>query len=69
MELKSKRLLSVPIPLPSLDEQRRILKYVKAASNAQITEAQSLREKANIETEVLLASSITKKYLTNTHGR
>jgi type I restriction enzyme S subunit len=56
-ELKSKRFLSVPIPLPSLDEQRRILEYVESLSN-RIAEAQSLREKASKEADALIESEL-----------
>ena len=54
-ELKAKRFLSVPIPLPPLNEQKRILKHVEALSS-RIAKAYSLREEADYETEKYSAS-------------
>src|SRR3989304_5104689 len=56
-ELKSRRFLSVPIPLPSLNEQRRILEYVESLS-ARIAKAQSLQEKAGEEADALIESEL-----------
>jgi len=58
-ELKSQRLLSVPIPLPPLDEQRIILEQVEALA-ACIAKTQSLREEADKEVDIFL-----KSYLSN----
>lgn len=55
-ELKAKRLLPIPIPLPSLDEQRRIVARVEELA-ALIEEAQGLRVKAREEAEVLLLAA------------
>jgi len=54
-ELKAKRLLPIPIPLPPLAEQRRIVTRIEELA-AQIHEAQSLRQQAADETEALLVS-------------
>lgn len=51
-ELKSKRFLSVPIPLPPLEEQRRIVERVEALA-ARIAKAQSLREEATTFSSIL----------------
>jgi len=51
-ELRSKRLLSLEIPLPSLAEQRRIVARIEALA-AQIAEARSLRDQAAEEAEAL----------------
>jgi type I restriction enzyme S subunit len=57
-ELKAKRFLSVPIPLPLLDEQYRILERVEALA-ARITKAQSLRGEADEEANILLSRATT----------
>ncbi len=69
-ELKAKRFLAVPVPLPSLTEQRRILARIEALA-ARVAEAQSLRGKADNETELFinsvlnaLVSNAQKKYKT-----
>lgn len=51
-ELKAKRLLPIPIPLPSLDEQRRILARIEELS-AKIEEAKALRGQAAEELAML----------------
>jgi type I restriction enzyme S subunit len=56
-ELKSKRFLSVPIPLPSLTEQRRILEYVESLS-ARIAKAEFLQKKAGEEADALIESEL-----------
>jgi len=52
-ELKAKRFLPVPIPLPPLDEQRRIVARIEELT-AKIEEAQKLRRQAAAEEEALL---------------
>jgi len=54
-ELKATRLLPIPVPLPPLDEQRRILAWIEELS-AQIIEAKALRQSAIEETEALISS-------------
>ena len=54
-ELKSKRFLAVPIPLPSLKEQQRILARIKSLA-ARVNEAKRLREEVEKESELLLRS-------------
>ncbi len=54
-ELKSKRLLAVPVPLPSLKEQQRILAHIESLA-ARVNEAQRLREEVEKESELLLRS-------------
>ena len=56
-ELKAKRFLGIPIPLPPLEEQRRILARIETLAG-RIAEAQSLREKVNQESELLLRAII-----------
>ena len=63
-ELKAKRLLPIPVPLPSLQEQRRVLAKIKQLV-AKIDEAQGLRTTAQRETAVLIKtqlSEITKRF-------
>lgn len=54
-ELKAKRLLPVPIPLPPLDEQRRIVARIEQLA-AKIEEARQLRDQSAGETERLLVA-------------
>jgi type I restriction enzyme, S subunit len=54
-ELKSKRFLAVPIPLPSLKEQQRILARIESLA-ARVNEAKRLREEVEKESELLLRS-------------
>jgi type I restriction enzyme S subunit len=56
-ELKAKRLLPIPIPLPSLSEQRRIVARIEELA-AQINEARTLRQQAAEEAEALTANQI-----------
>ncbi len=58
-ELKSKRFLAVPIPLPPLKEQQRILAHIESLA-ARVNEAQRLREEADYEAEVFINSSLNK---------
>lgn len=58
-ELKAKRLLPIPIPLPPLSEQRRIVARIDELA-AKIEEASGLRRRAADEVEALVASSITR---------
>lgn len=55
-ELKAKRLLPIPIPLPPLEEQRRIVSQIEELA-AKIDEARDLRRQAVEEAERLLASA------------
>jgi len=48
MELKAKRLLPIPIPLPPLEEQRRVVTRIEELS-AQLEEAHNLRQQAMVE--------------------
>ena len=52
--------LNIKIPLPPLDEQRRIVERVEALA-ARIAEAQSLREEIHQESESLLRSILADK--------
>ena len=56
-ELKAKRFLSVPIPLPSLDTQRQIVAQVETLA-AKIAQAQSLRKSADEEVSKLFSSDL-----------
>jgi type I restriction enzyme S subunit len=55
-ELKAKRLLPIQVPLPALDEQRRIVARIEELA-ALIEEAQGLRAKAREEAEALLKAA------------
>ena len=55
-ELKAKRLLPVPIPLPRIAEQQRIVARIEELA-AKIEEAKGLRQKAVEEAEAFLASA------------
>jgi type I restriction enzyme S subunit len=55
-ELKAKRLLPIPVPLPPLAEQRRVVARIEALA-AQIHEARTLRHQAAEEAEALTASA------------
>ena len=57
-ELKAKRLLPIPVPLPSLEEQRRIVAKIDELA-AKIEEARCLGRKAMAEAETLLPSEIS----------
>jgi type I restriction enzyme S subunit len=54
-ELKSKRFLPIPIPLPPLAEQRRVVARIESLAT-QIHEARTLRQQAAEEGEALLVS-------------
>ncbi|MCL4707021.1 restriction endonuclease subunit S [bacterium] len=56
-ELKAKRLLPVPIPLPQLSEQERIVAKIEQLA-AKIGEAQGLRRRTSEEVEFLQSRSI-----------
>ncbi len=60
-ELKSKRFLSVPIPLPPLGEQRHIVERVEALV-ARIAKAQSLREEASQEVDYLYGREVAELF-------
>src|ERR1051326_2117671 len=55
-ELKAKRLLPVPVPLPSLAEQRRVVARIEQLA-AQIHEARTVRHQVAEEAEALLSSA------------
>ncbi len=59
-ELNAKRLLSIPIPLPSPEEQQRIVARIEELA-AKIEEARWLRLAAVEEVEVLFVSLITQR--------
>jgi len=54
-ELKAKRLLPVPVPVPPLPEQRRIVARIEGLA-VQINQALALRQKAAEEAKALVAS-------------
>ena len=56
-ELKAKRFLTVPVPLPTLTEQRRILGHIEALA-ARVSEAQRLRKEAIEEAEAIIGREI-----------
>ncbi len=57
-ELKAKRLLSVPVPLPLLTEQRRVVARIEELT-AKIIEVRTLRQQAVEEADMLLRSILT----------
>jgi type I restriction enzyme S subunit len=61
-ELKAKRFLPVPIPLPPLTEQQRIVARIEALAG-QIREAHQLRQRASEEAEALHYSVMKKMRL------
>jgi type I restriction enzyme S subunit len=56
-ELKAKRFLPIPIPLPSLEEQRRIVARIEQLA-AKIEEAQGLQQQAVEEADAILAAHL-----------
>ena len=56
-ELKAKRLLPVPIPLPMVDEQRRIVARIEELA-AKIEEARQLRRRSNEEFDIMQNKAI-----------
>lgn len=60
-ELKSKRFLAIPIPLPSLKEQQRIVVRIESLA-ARVNEAQSLREEADKEADLLIGREIASLF-------
>ena len=63
-ELKAKRLLPIPVPLPKLEEQQRIVAKIEQLTT-KIKEAQELRTTISRETEVIIKvqlNEITKRF-------
>lgn len=60
-ELKAKRLLPIPVPLPPLAEQRRILTRIETLA-AKVEEALVLRQQATAKTEALFAAVLTSLF-------
>lgn len=56
-ELKAKRLLPIPVPLPPLEEQQRIVVKIEYLT-AKIDEAHGLRRLSTIETDALLKAKL-----------
>jgi type I restriction enzyme S subunit len=56
-ELKAKRLLPVPVPLPPLSEQRRVVARIEELA-AQIHQARTLRHQAAEEADALVLSAL-----------
>jgi type I restriction enzyme S subunit len=56
-ELKAKRLLPIPVPLPSLPEQRRLVTHIEEIA-LRIDEARALRQQATAETDALIGSEL-----------
>ena len=63
-ELKAKRLLPIPIPLPWLAEQQRIVVRIEELA-AKIEEARGLRQKAVEEAEALVLSALHQLFIAN----
>lgn len=62
-ELKAKRLLPIQVPLPPLDEQRRIVARIEELATL-IEEARGLRVKAREEAEALAAAAVVELFTT-----
>ena len=60
-ELKASRLLRVPIPLPLLAEQRRIVARIEEVAT-HLTEAKHLREHSKKERDALARAHLTKEF-------
>lgn len=60
-ELKATRLLPIPIPLPALDEQRRILRLIEELS-VRIKEACRLNQEARAEADILLGARVSELF-------
>jgi type I restriction enzyme S subunit len=60
-ELKAKRLLPVPVPLPPLAAQRRVVARIEELA-AQIHEARTLRHQAAEEAEAIVESASRSKF-------
>jgi type I restriction enzyme S subunit len=60
-ELKSKRFLPIPIPLPPLAEQRRVVARIEELA-AQIHEALTLRQQAAEEAQALVGAKAAKVF-------
>ena len=56
MQLKAKRLLPIPVPLPSLEEQWRIVAKIQELA-AKIDEARGLRQGSVVKIETLISSA------------
>jgi len=56
-ELKARRLLVVPVPIPPLGDQRRIVVRIEELA-AQIEDAQKLRQRARLETEAVSLAAL-----------
>ena len=67
LRLKEEQLLAMEIPLPSLDEQRRIVARIDALA-AKIEEARGLRREAGEEAEGLLNSSMRELFSASEQG-
>jgi type I restriction enzyme S subunit len=66
-ELKAKRLLPIPIPLPPLNEQRRIVTRIEELA-ALMEEAQGLRVKAREEAARLVAHTVSELFTAHRHS-
>ena len=68
-ELKAKRLLPIPVPLPSVEEQRRIVARIDDLAS-KIQNAHNLREQAAKETEALVNNQLRAAFssFANRHG-
>jgi type I restriction enzyme S subunit len=60
-ELKSKRLLPIPVPLPPLDEQLRIVAQIEELAG-KVEEARGLRSSASEETSALLSAHLGAEF-------
>jgi type I restriction enzyme S subunit len=56
-EMKAKRLLPVPVPIPPLPQQERILAHIEAVAE-QISEARSLRKEVEEEVALIIKAAL-----------
>ena len=57
--IRPEKFLDIEIPLPPLTEQRRIVAHIESLA-ARVNEAQSLREEADTEADILINSYLNK---------
>lgn len=67
-ELRAKRLLPIPVPLPSLPEQHRIVLRIESLA-AKVRDAHKLRQESITQIERLMSSAINGEVGSNPNGK